>query len=165
MSQRHDNLNGTEAELAEALGALQPAAPSGRDALLFAAGRRSARTGLWTWRGISAGLAAVLVAALLLHPGPEVRVETPVAQAPEPAEARIVDDRAIWPRPAGGPLGQDAPERAWAWNSVNGRLNEYLQLREAVLHRGWEALPETDRPGRLAQPIRPFLKNNHLLDV
>ena len=69
-----------------ALAGLAPSAGAlNRDALMFAAGRRSARRG-WAWPAATAGsalAAAALAAILLLRPAPPAEVRTVVVEVPQ----------------------------------------------------------------------------------
>jgi len=127
-------LTPTERQLEAALGALAPAASGiDRDALMFRAGRASARRGMYGWRAGTLVLAAALTCSLVTRPRPgaqprvvervvRVEVEKP---APSPPRAPVV--------------GQALPfGLRWAGNA------RYLKLRNEVLERGLSALPEPD---------------------
>ncbi|HEX5273559.1 MAG TPA: hypothetical protein VFW33_23850 [Gemmataceae bacterium] len=142
----HDpELNAVE----RALAALTPSAGTfDRDALMFAAGRRSVRRG-WAWPTAAAGssLAAAVLAAVLLFrpaPAPEVRfivreVERPPAAAPVPPETPAAPAEESPPSPPIRP-GTD-----------------YLTLRQQVERWGDAALP-TPPPAAEEGPPRadPF---------
>jgi hypothetical protein len=119
--------------LEAALAALDPRpAALDRDRLMFLAGQRSVRRRGWGWMSLSAVLAsaATLLAVLLLyHPRPQiVYVHAPDVQ-PQQAPVLVVnDDR---------------------WNEQI----KALQVRNEMLHRGVEALPE---PARFDERVPPL---------
>jgi hypothetical protein len=127
------------AALREALARLRPA-PGAIDLgqLLFRAGQASVRRRGWAWPGATAAvtlLAAGLGAVLLFRPVPQpaervviVRVETP---AP-PAESAAREQ----------PSAPVAPPTAAEGADRGPRLADSLRLRQQVLARGVEALPE-----------------------
>jgi hypothetical protein len=125
--------------LERALAGLAPSAEGlNRDALMFAAGRASARRG-WAWpcAAATAGAAAVLLAALLLlrpNPPAEVRyVEVPVppVQPDNPAPAAPDESPEPEATPAPPPASPLRPEI------------DYLTLRQQVERWGDAALPRT----------------------
>ncbi len=111
------------AALEAALRALPPA-PAGldRDRLMFQAGQsRRPRTG-WLWPAAAAALALLSVGlgtALMLHPAPEPVVQVVYVPAPSPD---------VSASPAGE---NDTPDGA-----------NYFRLRDQVLSRGLDSLPE-----------------------
>jgi hypothetical protein len=128
---QHQHLKPAEEELAAALGALAPASPNiDRDRMLFLAGRAAERKTAGLWRGVSGGLAACLVAALAIQAWPSADKHTPRTIEPtRPVE--IIKITAPPPQPI--PLLASAPAA-----QLKG---SYVQLRNAVLTRGMEALP------------------------
>jgi hypothetical protein len=115
-----------------ALAGLRPSAGTfDRDALLFAAGRRSVRRG-WAWPGVAVAstlAAAVLAAVLTFRPAPPrvehtVYVEVPQQLHEDPAPPAIETPPASSPRPQ----------------------TDYLTLRRQVERWGDAALPSAPSP-------------------
>jgi hypothetical protein len=135
-----------------ALAGLTPSAGAfDRDALMFAAGRRSVRRG-WAWPGAAAGsalAAAVLAVILLLRPAPEPEVRfvvTEIERAPRETPSRPDETVAspAEPRPE-SPASPLRPETG------------YLTLRHQVERWGEAGLPSapcsaTDSPA-IANPF------------
>jgi hypothetical protein len=145
--QHQQRLSPAEQELASALGALAPAQPViERDEVLYqaglAAGRRTARR----WRGVSAALAACLLAAITL---PAQRTTPPQPPAPVAVERNIAPPVAVETQI------EPAPEPREAMIAV-GR---YAQLRNAVLAHGMSALP----PMTDSDPEPPLTVRNAML--
>lgn len=127
---QEERLTPAESELESALRSLRPArAAIDRDRLMFQAGRASARRGGRVWLGATMALAAALGVSLVVRPGPRevVRIVRVEAEAPKPevTPARsFIAARAI----RAGRLGR----------------GEYLRLREEVLAKGLDALPQPE---------------------
>jgi hypothetical protein len=128
---QHQYLKPAEEELAAALGALAPAEPNiNRDRMLFLAGRAAERKSAGLWRGVSAGLAACLVAALSVQAWWSADRWTPTTIEPVRPVATV---KITAPPPQ--LISSPAP-------ALTARLEgSYVQLRNAVLTRGMEALP------------------------
>jgi hypothetical protein len=144
--QQQQRLSPAEQELASALGALAPAQPViERDEVLYqaglAAGRRTARR----WRGVSAALAACLLAAITL----------PAQRTTPPRPAPVAVERIIAPPVAVEPQIEPAPEP----RTVMIPSGQYAQLRNAVLAHGMSALP----PMTDSDPEPPLTVRNAML--
>ena len=121
-----------DAELENALAALRPAGPGiSRDALMFAAGARSARRRSRLWQGAACALAVLLTAAILL-PRPAREVERIVYRPAPPAPISVPAKAAV---AAVSPFTNEAAASTAVPNMA------YLRLRQAVLERGPDALP------------------------
>jgi hypothetical protein len=129
----HDpNLSAVERVLA---GLTPSAGTFDRDALMFAAGRRSVRRG-WAWPATAAGAtaaAAVLAAVLLFGPGPKPEervVVVEVERQPAPAPDRPNDPAVpVEQAPAAPPASPVRPD------------TDYLTLRQQVERWGDAGLP------------------------
>lgn len=122
--QEQNDLTKADAELADALGQLRPA-PSrlDRDTLLFEAGRTAGRRGRAGWPCISGTLAVALCVTLAMP----YFANQPVSPEPGP-----IATSANW-------LGsKDVSVDALAPPGQG----EYLQLRDTVLEKGVDALPQ-----------------------
>jgi hypothetical protein len=131
------------------LAALTPSAGAfDRDALMFTAGRRSARRG-WAWPGAAACstlAAAVLAAVLIFRPAPEPVVRVEVVREVErlPADAPAPPERSPIPveeAPATPPVSPIPPQ------------GDYLTLRQQVERWGDAALPAAP-PAVEDKPVR-----------
>ena len=120
--------------LEQALAQLRPAAPAlNRDAVMFAAGRASARGSSRPWQWVSVLLACTLVASLVTH-----RQTPPSRAADAPRKSRVPPRRVAAVDPE--------PSRWLGHPWVTPRGNAYIHLRNAVLARGLDALPEPAAP-------------------
>ncbi|MBN1490247.1 MAG: hypothetical protein JXA69_10040 [Phycisphaerae bacterium] len=120
-------LTPAERELEAALAALQPAVPAmDRDALMFRAGRASARNRMLPWRLATAALALALTTSLAIRPEPRT-VERIVRV---PAETPRIDSMYALAR-ASFPTGETG----------TATQSSYLRVRDDVLAQGADALP------------------------
>lgn len=121
-------LSGLETALRE----LTPRCELDREALMFAAGRASARA-RWAWpclAAVSTAAAAVLAVILGSRPAPVPEVRVVYVQVPAPA---VADHP---PPPAPGPDSSPAPG-ASDWPPVAAGM----RLREHLFHWGLDGLP------------------------
>ena len=133
-----DRLTPTERELEAVLGGLhiRPAGVS-RDAVMFDAGRASARRRNRLWQGASSVLALLLLISVLSRsdsrpsqPSPETVAQQPPVPVSQTVAADPVDT-----------------ERARAFQ-------EYIRTRRAVIDRGVEAIETSSEPRqRFAPPL------------
>jgi hypothetical protein len=142
-----------EAELRELEAALRGLVPQGgldREALMFRAGRASARPGRgWPLAAATSTAAAAVLGALLWsHPGPVpvVRYVTVPVPAPQ-AAVKGQAPQAVAPRPAAsaeesGPAAASPEMPTWLGAS------DAIRLREHVLHWGLDGLPPAPAPPR-----------------
>ena len=122
--QNREDLTAADEELSEVLGSLRPMRASGdRDRLMFRAGQVSVRRGRRIWQG-SAGLTTVaLCISLFVH-----------SQGPEPVKPVHLAVE----NPPAAPLMVE-------WSSEPPVVGDgaYLKLRNEVLEKGIDALPES----------------------
>ena len=127
---QEERLTPAESELESALRSLRPArAAIDRDRLMFQAGRASARRGGRVWLGATMALAAALGVSLVVRPGPRevVRIVRVEPQPTRPKAAPSLPMIYAFVGPAD-------------WR---GR-GQYLKLRQEVLEKGLDALPEPE---------------------
>jgi hypothetical protein len=140
-----ENLPAADRELECALAGITPAAPrQPRDEWLFKAGAESARASfrrrLRTWQSLAAVLALSTTASILIRPSDrtqprEVGGRHELAAQTGPSDSSPLTPRAPWvPRPVD-------PDSA-------------LALRDAVLARGIDALPNASTDRQAPQPIQ-----------
>lgn len=130
-----------DSRLGELETALARLTPSGggldRDALLFRAGKASARQRRWPWQaatGALALLAASLGAVLVLRPQPERVREIVVVHVP--VQAPVADQPPESPRdPRPGPSA--------VFEEPTSAPTDYLRLRQQVVRWGPDVLPHT----------------------
>lgn len=144
-------------EIEAALRSLAPASGAiDRDAVMFRAGRRSARRG-WVWPSASAALALVVLgetAYFTTRPAPEPRiiereriVEVPKAEYSAPVvilrrnPAAAVDSVPVVPTDLGGDSG---------WLAIQ----DNYRLREQALRFGVDGLPDPPPSASRADPAR-----------
>lgn len=120
--------------LEQALAQLRPTAPAlNRDALMFAAGRASVPAPSRAWQGTSLLLACALVVSLMQRP----RHAAPGSEALR--GGRQGHQQAI--------ATVDPPPPLPGWSALAGPPDgSYIHLRNAVLTRGLDALPEPSAP-------------------
>ena len=121
--QDRENLTAADEELTEALGSLRPMRASGdRDRLMFRAGQVSVRRGRRVWQGLTVLATVALCVSLLVH-----------SQGPESGKTV----RVIAENPPVAPLMIE-------WSSEPFVVGDgaYLKLRNEVLEKGIDALPE-----------------------
>lgn len=125
----HETSLTKEEERVEALlGQLQPlASAQSRDKLMFAAGRTSAGR-VHRWQGISGMLALMLLCSLMIH-------TVPSRSGQESVPVQIASS--TWPGQHAAPTRRPMDKQA------------YINIRQRVLERGLDALPDT-RCGRVA---------------
>ncbi len=151
--QNEERLTPAERELEAALGALRPAATGiDRDCLMYRAGEHAGGRRQRFWQGATAMFAAALMTSLLIRPAPRQVDRYVYVEAGAPA--RVADAR-----PA---RGADA-EIAGARESPTRRATAYIRLREGVLIRGVDALP--DLPGGSAAAGEPLPRVERLLNA
>ena len=145
--------NPRDHEVTAALAQLRPRHQLDPAAIAFRAGQMSRRSELRFWRAV-AGLALALAAIGWLLPflRPSAVPEdaaTPIVEHSPPMV--VVPGASPMPRPATG-SSPDASESQGMQpvDDRNAELSEYLRLRQAVLDRGWNAIP--DRPMPTAPP-------------
>lgn len=123
-----DRLTPSEERLEAALGSLKPGAASvNRDALMFAAGRASARRQHYVWQGISVSLLVLLAVSIATRPKPiEPQVREILVTASAQSSVAVPPTRRV-----SEPIDVAEIEAA----------ARYRRLQRAVLERGIEALP------------------------
>ena len=146
--------NPRDTEVTVALARLRPRHHLDPATVAFRAGQMSLRSKLRFWRGV-AGLALALAAAGWFMPGlpkPAVPCDSaePIVEHSPPMV--VVPGASPMPRPATSST-PDAPESLVMQpaDDRNAEFPEYLRLRQAVLDRGWNAIP--DRPMPTAPPM------------
>ena len=123
--QNENGLTPGERELVTALGGLRPAeARISRDELMFQAGRMSSRGAARTWRSVAALLGCVLAVSLAMQIGVETSERREIAEAVAPTEPTVVVAR--------GDL------------DILSSGTSYLRIRDDVLARGVDALPQPE---------------------
>jgi hypothetical protein len=140
-----DDLPAADRELESALGGMAPAAPRRpRDEWLFKAGAESARAvfrrRLRTWQSLAAVLALSTTASILIRPSDRAQPRDVGARHELAARTRPSDS---------SPLTPQAP---WAPRPVDP--DSALALRDAVLARGIDALPNASTDRQAPQPIQ-----------
>ena len=144
-----DGMTPLEQELEAALGGLRPT-PSGlsRDRLMFEAGRATQRQHHF-WQGLSATLAVLLVVSIVSR-------SRPVASQPTPetiARAPVQKATTVRPYPQTEPVDRHASEA----------FRQYVNIRQAVLDRGVEALPASPAMGQTT--VTPPLTREDIEDL
>lgn len=103
-----------------------------RAALMYRAGRASARGWAWPAATMSAvALAMILGMLLLLRPAPSVIERIVYQPAPSPEPLRMSSEESI------PPLSDETSRGAWS---------HYVHLQEQVLQHGLDGLPEPSTP-------------------
>jgi len=146
----HENerLTPGQRELAEALGALQPADVGlDRGAMMFRAGAVRARRRVRLWQATAIVLAACTLASLTVRPDPVTVVEVRALPDP-PAETPLVTPA----KPARAAV-EPPPTATGLFRPMEGG---YLALRNDVLARGLDALPT---PPALANAVPLTLRS------
>ena len=126
----------------QSLAELRPATPAlSRDLVMFRAGRASARSPSRLWQGVSTALACALAVSLIQRPQPTQRADGR-ERRPVPQDTIATAEPIPWPA-----------ARADVGGLSGGG---YIHLRNAVLDRGMDALPEPRAlpPGRPAEMTR-----------
>jgi hypothetical protein len=153
----NDGLTAAERELEAALGGLRPAVPAlDRDGMVFAAGRAAGRAEsrrqTRCWQAAAAALALAAGLSLVLRAGPGTHPDTPYAPhaplvvhqpPPEPAPPQRA--------PLASPTVVSAGPMASFW-LMRPAPGTYFDLRDKVLRRGLDALPQPTSEAPTHQP-------------
>jgi hypothetical protein len=155
MSNEQD-LTPQERELEQILAKASPAATGLRLELIETeAHRRQMVRQVWTWRAIAAVLVVGLGVSLVVRPQP--RVVERLVEAPVEVPREVIVEVPVDGHPQVSPLPPTFTPflRSAAARPVNSPDN-YIVLRERVMERGLDALPDRPPPGSADPTPRPL---------
>ena len=139
-----EDLNNFEADLERRLGSLSPRpVQTGRDRLMYEAGRRKERRTLRLWQSAAGALAAVLAVSIFIRPNPQPVEQIAVNEPPAAATVAVI--------------ARHEPSTAQSWDDLPRPA--YLRIRQAVLDHGIDALPDDETTGSRLRRVPTLLES------